>query len=152
LINNINYLYHLGEECQKSYDHVAFKYRFISNYIKGKFCVCACVYVRYRSYLNVVGMGSKLLGVLRRNLRWSSNSQKFKKLILKIWFFKRETQKKWENRRRRETVTGKGTENSNGGRNGKRLRPEQCRVPPTSYCIYFIYIDYHLSPGSRMET
>jgi hypothetical protein len=55
-----------------------------------------CVYVRYRSYLNVVGMGSKLLGVLRRTLRWSSNSQKFKKLILKFLFFKRETQKKRE--------------------------------------------------------
>jgi hypothetical protein len=55
------------------------------------------VSVRYRTYLNVVGMGSKLLGVLRRTLRWSSNSQKFKKLILKIWFFKRETQKKREN-------------------------------------------------------
>jgi hypothetical protein len=39
------------------------------------------VYVRYRSYLNVVGMGSKLLGVLRTTLQWSSNSQKFKKLI-----------------------------------------------------------------------
>jgi hypothetical protein len=55
-----------------------------------------CVYVRYRSYLNVVGIDSKLLGVLRRTLRWSSNSQKFKKLILKFLFFKRETQKKRE--------------------------------------------------------
>jgi hypothetical protein len=44
------------------------------------------VCVRYRTYLNVVGMGSKLLGVLRRTLRWSSNSQKLKNLILKIGF------------------------------------------------------------------
>jgi hypothetical protein len=96
-------------------------------------CVCVCVYVRYRTYLNVVGMGSTLLGVLRRTLRWSSKSQKFKKLILKIWFFKRETQKKRENGRGWETVTGAGTGNSKGGGNGKRLRPEQRRVPPTSF-------------------
>jgi hypothetical protein len=41
--------------------------------------MCVCVYVRYRTYLNVVGMDSKLLGVLRRTLRWPSNSQKLKK-------------------------------------------------------------------------
>jgi hypothetical protein len=58
-----------------------------SNYIKGKFCVYICVYVRYRTYLNAVGMGSKLLGVLRRTLRWSSTVQMFKKLILKNWVF-----------------------------------------------------------------
>jgi hypothetical protein len=39
------------------------KLKSISNYIKGKFCVSVCVFVRYRTYLNVVGMGSKLLGV-----------------------------------------------------------------------------------------
>jgi hypothetical protein len=89
-----------------------------SNYIKGKFCV----YVRYRTYLNVVGMGSKLLGVLRRTLRWSSNSQKFKKLILKIRFFKRETQKKRENRQGRQTVTGAGT--------GNVLDPSNAGYPP----------------------
>jgi hypothetical protein len=50
----------------------------------------------YRTYLNVVGMGSKWLGVLRRTLRWSSNSQKFKKLFLEICFFERESQKKRE--------------------------------------------------------
>jgi hypothetical protein len=72
-------------------------------------CVCVCVYVRYRTNLNVVGMGSKLLGVLGRTLRWSSDGQKFKKLILKNCFFLLETQKKRENRRRRETVTGAGT-------------------------------------------
>jgi hypothetical protein len=94
--------------------------------------MCLCVYIRYRTYLNVIGMGSKLLGVLGRTLRWSSNSQKFKKLILTIWIFKRETQKKQENRRGGKTVTGAGTGNSNGGGNGKRLRPEQRRVPPTS--------------------
>jgi hypothetical protein len=86
--------------------------------------VCVCVYVRYRTYLNVVGMGSKLLGVLRRTLRWSSNSQKFKKLILKIWFFLA--------RNAKEVGKQTGTVNSNGGGNGKRLRPEQRRVPPTS--------------------
>jgi hypothetical protein len=81
-------------------------------------------------------MGSTLLGVLRRTLRWSYESQKYKKLILKIWFFKRETQKKRENGRGWETVTGAGTGNRNGGgngvRNGKCLGPEQRRVPPTS--------------------
>jgi hypothetical protein len=82
------------------------------------------VYVRYRTYLNVVGMGSKLLGVLRRTLRWSSNSQKFKKVILKIQFFK--------TRNAKEAGKQTGTGNSNGGGNGKRLRPEQRRVPPTS--------------------
>jgi hypothetical protein len=94
------------------------------------------VYVRYRTYLNIVGMGSKLLGVLRKTLRWSSKSQKLKKLILKICFFKREMQKKWENGRGKETVTGVETGNSKGGGNrggnGKRLRPEQSQVPPTS--------------------
>jgi hypothetical protein len=36
-----------------------------SNHIKGKFCV----FVRYRTYLNVFGMGSKLPGVLSKTLR-----------------------------------------------------------------------------------
>jgi hypothetical protein len=53
----------------------------ISNYIKGKFCVYVCVSVRYRTSLNVVGMGLKLLGVIRRTLRWSSTGKMFKKLI-----------------------------------------------------------------------
>jgi hypothetical protein len=53
-------------------------------YIKDKLCVSVCVSVRYGTYLNVVGMGSKLLGVLRKTLRWSSTSQMYKKnLILK---------------------------------------------------------------------
>jgi hypothetical protein len=34
-----------------------------------------CVYVRYRTHLNVVGMGSKLLGVLGKILRWSFTGQ-----------------------------------------------------------------------------
>jgi hypothetical protein len=38
-----------------------------------------CVSVRYRTYLNVVGTGSKLLEVLRKALRWSSTGQMFKK-------------------------------------------------------------------------
>jgi hypothetical protein len=92
-------------------------------------CVGGCMSA---IYLNVVEMGSKLLGVLKRTLRWSSNSQKFKKLILKTWFFKQETRKKRENRQGRETVMGAGTGNINGGGNGKRLRPEQRRIPPTS--------------------
>jgi hypothetical protein len=66
----------------------------ISNYIKGKFCVSVCVYVRYRTYLNVVGMSSKLLGVLRRTLVWFFTSKKLKKQIFKIYFFKREKHKK----------------------------------------------------------
>jgi hypothetical protein len=36
--------------------------RHVSYYIKGKFCVSVCVYVRNRTYLNAVEMGSKLLG------------------------------------------------------------------------------------------
>jgi hypothetical protein len=70
------------------------------------------VYVRYRTYLNVVGMGLKLLGALKRTLRWSSNSQKFKKLILKIWFF--------QTRKAKEAEKQTGTGNSNGGGNGKQ--------------------------------
>jgi hypothetical protein len=45
-----------------------------------------CVSVRYRTYLNVAGMDPKLLGVLRKTLRWSSTSQMFKKLIKKMVF------------------------------------------------------------------
>jgi hypothetical protein len=45
----------------------------------------------------------------------------------KFGFFKRETQKKQENRQGRETVTGAGTGNSDGGGNGggnrKHLSP-----------------------------
>jgi hypothetical protein len=81
-----------------------------------------CVYVCYRNYLNVVGMGSKLLGVLRRNLRWSSNSQKFKKTHFENLGFL--------TRNAKEAGKQTGTGNSNGGGNGKRLRPEQRRVPP----------------------
>jgi hypothetical protein len=111
--------------------------------------VCVCVYVRYRTYLNVVGMGSKLLGVLRRTLRWSFNSQKFKKThfenlvfafglsaklmpkaleLLGTYLFKREMQKKRENRRGRETVTGVGT--------GNVLDPSNAGYPPlVSYIL-----------------
>jgi hypothetical protein len=97
-----------------------------SNYIKGKFCVSVCVSVRNRTYLNVVRMGSKLLGVLRKTLRWSSTGQILKNnLFKKFGFFKRETHKKREN--------GMGTRNRNGGGNGRCVRPEQRRVPPTIY-------------------
>jgi hypothetical protein len=97
-----------------------------------------CVSVRYRTHLNVVGMGSKLLGVLRKTLRWSSNSQKFKKLFLKNRVFKTANGRKMGKR----TETGNknrcwggnetGARKGNGGGNGKRVRPEQRRVPPTS--------------------
>jgi hypothetical protein len=44
------------------------------------------VYFRYRTYLNVVGMGSKLLGILRGTLWWFSTSQMLKR-ERKIDFF-----------------------------------------------------------------
>jgi hypothetical protein len=49
-----------------------------------------------------------------------------KKLILTIWFFKRETQKKRENGRGRETVTGAGT----GAGTGNVLDPSNAGYPP----------------------
>jgi hypothetical protein len=58
-----------------SMDVLTYIHSVASNYIKGKFCVSVCVSVRYRTYRNVVGMGSKLLGVLRKTLRWSSTGQ-----------------------------------------------------------------------------
>jgi hypothetical protein len=106
----------------------------MSNYIKGKFCESVCVSVRYRTYLNVVEMGSKLLGVLRKTLRWSSNGQMFKKLSLKNRFFQmgngRITGKRTGNKNR--NGGGTGGEKENGGGSGKCFQPEQCRVPPTS--------------------
>jgi hypothetical protein len=41
----------------------------------------------YRTYLNVVGMGSKLLGILSWTPRWFSTGQMFKKpLLLNVLF------------------------------------------------------------------
>jgi hypothetical protein len=76
--------------------------------------MCVCVSVRYRTYLNVVRMGSKLLGVLRKTLQWSSNGQMFKKLRLKNWFFQWETEGKRENGRKTKTGTGAGTRTGEG--------------------------------------
>jgi hypothetical protein len=105
-----------------------------------------CVYVRYKTYLNVVGMGSKLLGVLRRTLRWSSKSQKFKKLILKICFFNEETQKKRENGRGWESVTGAGT--------GNGLDPNNAGYPPLVTAILKLTIWtvelYHYNPDATL--
>jgi hypothetical protein len=69
-----------------------------------------CVYVLYSTYLNVVGMGTKLLGVLRKTLRWSSTDQMFKK-------------SGFLNGKRKENgkTDGNGNNNRNGGGNGKRV-------------------------------
>jgi hypothetical protein len=84
--------------------------------------VCVCVYVRYRTYLNVFRMGLKLLGVLKGNPQWFSTSQIFKKLILNICVFKREWYRKQE-------IDGSGNGETRTG-TGTLLNPEQRRVPP----------------------
>jgi hypothetical protein len=84
--------------------------------------MCVCVSVRYRTQLNVVGMGSKLLGVLRKTLRWSSNSQKFKKLFLKILFY-------YEKPKKRGKQKGWGT----GAGTGNVLDPSNAGYPPLVY-------------------
>jgi hypothetical protein len=67
-------------------------------------------------------------------LRWSSESQKLKKLILKIWFYKRETQKKRENRRRREQERGRERETvtvaGTGAGTGNVFDPSNAGYPP----------------------
>jgi hypothetical protein len=75
--------------------------------------VYVCEYVRYRTYLNVVGMGSKLLGVLKGTLRWFSTGQMFKKLILKIRVF---VNMKW---------TGNGKTDQNGTQERVREREQE---------------------------
>jgi hypothetical protein len=104
--------------------------------MKGKFCVYVCVSVRYRTYLNVVGIGSKLLGVLRRTLRWSSNSQKFKKSFFKFGFLKREMHKKRKNGRERDTGTGAGTGTENVFDPSNAGYPPLVDSIPTSRCPY----------------
>jgi hypothetical protein len=80
-----------------------------SNYIKGKFCVSVCVSVRYRTYLNIIRMGSKLLGVLRKTLRWFPTGQMLKKqLILKNRIFYTGNGRKTGKRTGTETKTGTG--------------------------------------------
>jgi hypothetical protein len=93
-------------------------------------CVCVCVYVRYRTNLNVVGMGSKLLGVLGRTLRWSSDGQKFKKLILKkLFFFTRNAKEAGK-----QTETGNSNGGGNVGGNGKRLIGRFDHPPTQFFC------------------
>jgi hypothetical protein len=108
--------------------------------------VCVCVYVRYRTYLNVVGMGSKLLGVLRRTLQWSSKSQKFKKLILKIWFFKLETQKKRENGQGGGGHGYTDRRADRGGAMGNVLDPSNAGYPPLVSNIMTLDIFFPLRP------
>jgi hypothetical protein len=106
------FLKHFPSLIREFLEHFSSIYK--SNYIKVKFCVSVCVSVRYRTYLNIVGMGSKLLGVLRKTLQWSSNGQMFKKLRLKNWFFQWETEGKRENGRKTKTGTGAGTRTGEG--------------------------------------
>jgi hypothetical protein len=81
----------------------------LSNNIKGKFCVYVCVSVRYRTSLNVVGMGSQLLGELRRTLRWSSTGKMLKKNYFKKWSF----------------LNGKLKENGKTEGNGKQKQEQE---------------------------
>jgi hypothetical protein len=85
-----------------------------SNYIQGKFCVSVCVFVSYRTYLNVVGMVSNLLGILIKTLRWSSIDQ-----MLKKPYFKTSVLLNGERKDNGKT-DGDGNNNRNGGGNGKR--------------------------------
>jgi hypothetical protein len=79
--------------------------------------MCVWVSVRYRTYLNVVGIGSQLLGVLRRTLRWSSTRQMFKKLFFLNGFIdekptrngKMDGNKKQERGREREMCSTRAT-------------------------------------------
>jgi hypothetical protein len=102
-----------------------------SNYIQGKFCMSVCVSVRYRTYLNIVGMGSKLLGDLERPCSGPPLVKCLKTLFEKSGFLNGE-------QKENGLTDGSGNKNRNGGGNGNRggngkhVRPEQSRVPPTS--------------------
>jgi hypothetical protein len=87
-----------------------------SNYIKGKFCVS----VRYRTHLNVGGMGPNILGVLKKTLI-------SKKLILKNRVFKTGNGRKTGKR------TGMGKQKQERGQERERSR-ERERVRERETC------------------
>jgi hypothetical protein len=65
--------------------------------------------VRYRTYLNIVRINSKLLGILRETLRWSSTGQMFKTLFLLVF------------------LNGKRKKNGKTGGNGKQKQERSSR-------------------------